>query len=487
MNLSDTNALLAKVDFESALARYNSASRKIVSGSKLVGTVADAGGLSSSINLDAERQYLNGEKVTLQNFLTFLDSQTKALMQVDSLYKRMEALAHSSLDVALAENGTGVSSDKTLLNKEFKEISKALEALVDLEVSGRRLFGGIRSDFTDGLQDRNDFTPTNLPQVTTKDVLATSGKISVELCPGGAEDQIWVFQGEVPDELASYFVPPPGGGNADTSGLTDKLYEYFDGTKDDNFQGIFTTGRWQTVGNSSQGRFDKFTIDFDTCDAELSVEYHEANVTQNGALSANPSDDDILNANFNNLYGADLKRRLELEGELLVSAPNGNNTTITMIGVNTGNVFTYEVSAAFEPSLPYNDLIAPSSGNTFPAISFGAIDCSDISTSENALKALKQIDAQKNGLYDSLAQIAAAQSRYTFELEHIDEKSVSIDLAQGRITDADIAKESTNLAKEAISMQFASNAVQESNKVLDALINMTTKHFRSRVLDSMLR
>jgi len=282
-------------------------------------------------------------------------------------------------------------------------------------------------------------------------------------------------------------VPPPGGGNADTSGLTDKLYEYFDGTKDDNFQGIFTTGRWQTVGNSSQGRFDKFTIDFDTCDAELSVEYHEANVTQNGALSANPSDDDILNANFNNLYGADLKRRLELEGELLVSAPNGNNTTITMIGVNTGNVFTYEVSAAFEPSLPYNDLIAPSSGNTFPAISFGAIDCSDISTSENALKALKQIDAQKNGLYDSLAQIAAAQSRYTFELEHIDEKSVSIDLAQGRITDADIAKESTNLAKEAISMQFASNAVQESNKVLDALINMTTKHFRSRVLDSMLR
>ena len=44
------------------------------------------------------------------------------------------------------------------------------------------------------------------------------------------------FSREVPDELSSYFKAPSGGGNADTAGLTDKLYEYFDGTKDDNFQ-----------------------------------------------------------------------------------------------------------------------------------------------------------------------------------------------------------------------------------------------------------
>lgn len=487
MNLSDTNAMIARNDFESALARYGNASRKIASGSKFAGKELDIGGLSASINLGTGKQYLQSEKVTLQNFLTFLESQEKALLQVDQLYKRMESLAYSSLDVALRQNGDAVSSDKALLNKEFQEISGALDALVDLEVSGRRLFGGIRSDFTDGLQDRNDFTPTNLPQVTTKDVLSTSGKITVELCPGGAEDQIWVFQGEVPDELSSYFTPPPGGGDADTAGLTAKLYEYFDGTKDSNFQGVFTTGRWQTVGNSSQGRYDKFTIDFNTCDAELSVEYHQANVTANGVLPTNPTDNDILSANYNNLYGEYLKRRLELDGELLINAPNGNNTTITMIGVNTGNRFTYEVTAAFEPSLPYNDLVSPSSGDIFPAISFGAIDCSDISTSENALKALQQIDAQKEGIYSSLSQIAAAQSRYQFAINHIDQKAVNLDVALGRIEDADIAKESTNLAKETISMKFAANAMSNSNKLVDALIDMTTKHFRSHVLSSILR
>ena len=201
----------------------------------------------------------------------------------------------------------------------------------------------------------------------------------------------------------------------------------------------------------------------------------------------NPTDADILNANYNSLFGSDLKRRLELDGELLVSAPSGNNTSITMIGVNTGNVFTYEVTAAFEPSLPYNDVNIPSTGDIFPAISFGAIDCSDISTSENALKALKQIDAQKNGLYDSISQISAAESRYSLMIDQMDRQGVNLEHAHGRISDIDVARESTTLAKEAISMQFSTAMSAKSNDLMDALIDMTTKHFRSHVLDSVLR
>ena len=487
MNLSETHALWAKKDFESALARSSSASRKIQTGTKLIGRDMDFGDLSASINVGSEKQYLQAEKTNLQNFLNFLDSQKSALLQADDLYKRMEVLAYSSLDVALSEGGNGLPGDKELLNKEFQEISASLEQLVDLEASGRRLFGGIRSDFTEGLQDRKGLTPPNLPQVITKDVYATSGKISIEFCPGEAEDQIWVFQGEVPQELSSYFAVPTGGGKSDTAGLTNKLYEYFDGSKEPNFQGIFTTGRWQTEGVSTAGRFDKFTIDFDTCTTELSFEFDDENVTAPGILPDNPSDSDILSADYKELFGEELRRRLELDGELLTNAPSGNNTTITMIGVNTGNTATYEVSAAFEPSLPYNDLTAPLSGDIFPAISFGAIDCSDISTSENALKALQQIDAQKDGVYDSLAQIAAAQSRYHFLADRLDHKDVDLEIAQSKISDADIAKESTAIAKEAITMQFAANAVSKSNNLMDALIEMTTKHFRSHVLDSILR
>ena len=111
-------------------------------------------------------------------------------MQVNDLYDRMSQLAFRSLDIVLADVPTNGSSDKSLLNKEFQEISAALKSLIDQQVGGRRLFGGVKSDFTDGLQDRNDFSPTNLPQITTKDVLSTNGKVKIEFCPGGAEDQI---------------------------------------------------------------------------------------------------------------------------------------------------------------------------------------------------------------------------------------------------------------------------------------------------------
>jgi flagellin-like hook-associated protein FlgL len=486
MNLGNVSTLIARNHFDSAQAKHAAATRNIVTGSKSSIYDFDAGGLSASSAINSENHSKMSNKINLQNFLSFIKGQESILLQVDDMYQRMEQLAYSSLDVAKSEGGPNGSADKDLLNKEFQEISNALNDMLDQEFNGRRLFGGVRSDFTDGLQDRNDFTPTNLPQFITKDVMATSGKVTVGLCPGGAEDQIWVFQGEVPDEIAGYLVAPASG-NSDTAGLTSKLYEYFDGSKDKDFQGIFTTGRWQTVGNSGAGRYDTFTIDFNTCDVELSVDYHDDNITSAGVLPANPSDADILAADYDKLFGAELKRRLELDGELLINAPSGNSSKITMIGVNTGNLFTYEVTASFAPSLPYNDLSIGSTDEIFNAISFGAIDCSDISTSENALKALDQIDAQKSLIYDSLAQIAAADSRYSMMIDDLDQQRVNLGIAHSRIVDADIAKEAVSVVKEGIRMQVSASAISKSTNMMDSLIELTTKHFRSRVLDPILR
>ena len=175
-----------------------------------------------------------------------------------------------------------------------------------------------------------------------------------------------------------------------------------------------------------------------------------------------------------------------MDGELLINAPSGNSSKITMIGINTGNLFTYEVTASL-PSLPYNDLSIGSTDEIFNAISFGAIDCSDISTSENALKALDQIDAQKSLIYDSLAQIAAADSRYSMMMDDLDQQRVNLGIAHSRIVDADIAKEAVSLVKEGIRMQVSTSAISKSTNMMDSLIELTTKHFRSRVLDPILR
>ena len=215
----------------------------------------------------------------------------------------MSILAQMASDPFLTEAENGASSDKELLNIEFQELSERLSSLIDMETNDRRLFGGVKTDFTQGLQDRNDFTPTNLPQITTKDVQATSGVITLDLCPGGAEDQIWIFPWELPNALDSFFQPPEGGGNADTSGLTDKLYEYFDGSKDSSFQGIFTTGRWQTSGTSNDGNFDTFKINFNSCETDLEANFHTNNVTSSGILPEFTTDVEILGADYDKLLG----------------------------------------------------------------------------------------------------------------------------------------------------------------------------------------
>ena len=72
-------------------------------------------------------------------------------------------------------------------------------------------------------------------------------------------------------------------------------------------------------------------------------------------------------------------------------------------------------------------------------------------------------------------------------IDQLERTGVNLDQAQGKITDADIAKESTILAKEAINMQVSNSMSAKSNDLMDALIEMTTKHFRSHVLNSVLR
>jgi len=474
------------VSYDRAVSSLNHSAQKVGSGKKLNSAPEDSGGLSVAMKLDMDKLKTNSHKVNLQNFITFLQSQDDALSQASKIYERMSVLAQMASDPFLTEAENGASSDKELLDLEFKELSERLSSLIDMETNGRRLFGGVKTDFTQGLQDRNDFSPTNLPQVTTKDVQSTSGNITVEFCPGGAEDQIWIFQGTPPAELNSYFEAPADGSNADTSGLTAILYEYFDGSKDSSFQGIFTTGRWQTSGNSRNGNFDTFSINFNTCETILEVDFNANNTTSPTSLPANPTDAEIQAANFDQLFGAELKRRLELDGELLINAPSGNSTKITMIGVNTGNVFTYEVSAAYEPSLPYNDIDIPGTDSIFPAISFGELHCSSISTTENALTVLGEIDAQLENLLNSRASIAAAQNRYHHELDKINLNEMSIEQAHSRIVDADFAKEATNLAKQMLGAQMATNSAQKSMKFMDLLIPLTTNHHRSHVLETKL-
>ena len=115
----------------------------------------------------------------------------------------MSSLAHKALDPTLSESSSGIKGDKDFLDQEFGELSDELDGILKRKVNGQLLFGGTAADFTDGIQDTDNVDAT--PLRITKDVKTTSGKITVKLAPGGAEDQIWVFQGDLPASLEPLF------------------------------------------------------------------------------------------------------------------------------------------------------------------------------------------------------------------------------------------------------------------------------------------
>ena len=484
MNPSVAITLLSEKDFDVVLRKHASATRKIASGNKLFGVSTDLGGWSASLNFNTGKKLMDTERVSLQNFL---QNQQGVFNQVDEMYQRMEALEFPSLDIALTGSDMRFSLGKVSLSKEFAEISDALGSLVNMGISGRCLPGGLHFDFTEGLQDRNDSSPTNLPQVTTKEALTTYSEITFKLFPGEARDETWMFKGEVPEALKEYFSPPTGGSNSHTSVLTSQLYNCLDGSRDKISQGILTTDRWQAAENTRLERFVESVINSDACDADLSVSYNDENRTAIGIPPGIPRNTDILGANFNDLLVPDLTRRLELDGKQHISAPADNSSLITTIGVNANNRATYYATVAFEHSLLCNDMSTSHAVDVFTAISFGTIVCSDISTLGCELKALDQIEAQKHGLYNSFPRIPAAQSKYLHMLEQMDLEGVNFEHADGEIVDIDITKGATLMARQTMKLQASAPMSAKSHILMDSLIDMTTKYFRSPVLDSVLR
>jgi len=473
MELTNHSFLETKRNYLSAYSARKIASDRISNGSRLQSDKHDLGAIGVSAKLNTSRIQDFAEKTNLQNFHTFLQSQSDGLEQARRIYERMDQLAINALDPTLGDSSTP-GSDLKSLDREFQELAESLDVILNQKVNGQRLFGGTSADFTDGLMDETATRAT--PQIVTIDVGTTKGKMTIELSSGGAADQIWMFQGELPSELNEYFDSDTYDNSGDNEPadlarldeLNGKLSSLFDK------QGIFTTGPWATFGNSSAGNFDKFEVEFNTCEVEVTPTFDPSNESYVDPIDGSISLGEGL---YNDLIG---------NGTLRKNVPPGDSTKITMIGVNSGNTHTYEVSAKFEPDLPVNDFVIPGSSDLYPAISFGNIDCSNINTKEKAQSVLSSISAELNNLTDSIASIAAFQSRTEKEIEHLSASEVTYEAATGRIEDTDFAKEATSLAKNSIKTEMAAHMLSKSARLKDVLVPLTTEHFRSHVLKSTL-
>ena len=523
MELTNHSFLETRRDYLYASNARKLASDRLSSGDRLSASKHDLGAIGVSAKLNTHRIKKFAEKTNLQNFHTYLDSQLDGLNQAKRIYDRMSVLATKALDPALADNGTDLKS----LNQEFQELSVELDKIVDAKVNGQRLYGGRSVDFTEGISDKHitegNTTPLT-PKYTSVDVGTTSGSMTIKFSTGSAPDQVYLFRGKLPDELQEYFEPEtyysdtsdPSSLKPNSNGARDKIIE-LQGKLDNHFDthGLFTTGSWSTRSSAkpinedlppghADRNFDTFIVNFDDCMTKVKTEYDSGNTGPGG--NSHSESDELGEAQYNDLkngfedWGDTTPPTKPITNGLLresvaelskVDDPN----FLTMVGLNYNKNLTgpgsvndaiYEVKAEFNPSLPANDLVMPSTNSTMPGISFGSLGCGDITTKENAMSVLSSVSAELENLTDSFAAVAALQSRAIKQTKHLNASEVTYEAATSRVNDTDFAKEATDLARNYLKEELAVQMMSKSARLKDVLIPLTTNHFRSHFLKSTL-
>ena len=478
MQLTNFSFLNSRMEYLDADRSRKVASARLSSGEKVGSGSRDLGAIGIAANLRSTQFQLQSNRANTQNFLTFLDSQYQSMEQARSIYHQMETLAMRALDPTLTENTTsgthnnGGGSDLGLMQKEFSELADELDTILGRKFNGKRMFGGKNVNFTEGLQDRNN--RNSVPIVTTQDVYTTSGKITLKFATGSMMDEIWILRGKPSAVLTKLLKQPADGNNALKVQLEKEFYN--SGDPEGN-KGIFRTGHWATPRGASvkdtndDFYYDTFEVNYDSCNASVDFTPHPDNETSTTgtALFEKGGDNEALVA------------------KAPTSDPgSGKSTEITMIGINVDNNKIYEVEAGFTPSLPLNDIAIPWTGETFPALSFGNFDCTDIGAKENARKVLNALAREFENLSSAMGQVAATMNRHKGELENMNNQYVANDYAMSRVVDTDIAREATNLATSSIKSQMSAQVMAKSTRLKDILIPLTTEHFRSSVLSSKL-
>ena len=123
LNLGKTNDALQK------------SLQRLSSGSRIVNSSDDAGGLAVSMKMSAALKRTEATAINLSNAKSFLQTQDGAFKVADKVLSRMSELA------TLANDPTKNAGDIALYDREFQNLVQQLQSLATEEFNGVALFG----------------------------------------------------------------------------------------------------------------------------------------------------------------------------------------------------------------------------------------------------------------------------------------------------------------------------------------------------------
>jgi flagellin len=422
---------------------------RLSSGSKIINPSDDAAGLAVSARLESQIRRLDAVLTNLGNAMSLTQTQDGYIKSIDSAFTRMSELA------MMAQDNTKQSSDRALYNEEFQQLMAYVRDSKDKDFNGLPLFDGSSVDITIDA-DGNTFTIGGVD-------------LGASVYSDALKEQSWKTTQEIyQTSKAGYVV------NSDVWKLNtaaNKLNQdmYYDDSLDAGSRWS-TSSRGATDDKLLAGTFVRVQTDGTYDQGGSKGPVKEAPPTAN-STTFNAGDfttvDLTVAANGNGGFSGTNYTAI-VKDSFIGSEPVGNGDLENQHRKAVSKGYYVSVS----PIASGEDASATviGSGSTISTLQ----DLSAVATDQGGVN-LNTVDGAKTALtkiVDALSQLhldraglGAIQSRIEFTNGQLMTSKQNLSQAKSRITDVDVASESTEYARQQILVQSGTQMLREANRL----------------------
>jgi flagellin len=420
---------------------------RLSSGSKIINPSDDAAGLAVSARLESQIRRLDSVLTNLGNAMSLTQTQDGYIQSIDSAFTRMSELA------MMAQDNTKQATDRALYNEEFQQLMAYVRDSKDKDFNGVKLFDGSSVDITIDAEG-NTFTigGVNLDAAVYSDALEeqswkVGGDDIWKTSKAGyiVNDDVWKLNTEAHKLNQHLYYNDTSGAGSRWSTTDNGGSKLLAGTfVRVDAGGTFAGGagpvkELPNVGNPTTFNAGDFTT-VDLSDAAngnggfTSVTHHTA-IVKDSFIGSEP----VGNGDLENQHRKPVSKGYYVSVSPILSL---EDTAATVIASGT------EVSTLQDLSAVATDI--------------GGVN---LNTVVGAKAALTKIVDALSQLHLDRAGLGAIQSRIQFTNGQLTTSKQNLSQAKSRITDVDVAEESTEYARQQILVQSGTQMLREANRL----------------------
>tara|TARA_A100001388_G_scaffold13488_1_gene9207 strand:- start:903 stop:2285 length:1383 start_codon:yes stop_codon:yes gene_type:complete len=340
----------------------------------------DSGQFSFATRLSGKTRASQNHMRNLQNSTTYVQMQQAGLEKARQIFERISVLATQATDPFMT------NSQRSMLNEEMDGLKSELENLRTADFNGKYLYDDLASytvqsiDFGDDLDETQTPAESNVYQAfyknrtrdvnrwsSTKDVLYSSGRITLEVNGGGHGERYYVKQGETI---------------------------------------LFDTGQWwETRGHAYQYDFDKFIIDFspgkDTTFSFVRMDTAGSEDTRISGVTASPNGSFDNRSYFESQLGGatDYSEPFMNAGQVTTNPATTDSSIISVVVESTS---LFQIKASYEQTGPTNyqtvGELGANDAVTLEPVGFGTMTGMGVATLADAKATLTSVLEEMKGI-----------------------------------------------------------------------------------------